>query len=165
MNTMGCRKARKKLGLLAGPLAGDAESRRALELHVLDCPRCKEELRLSTLARAVLGAAASDDEVSPGEDFYRLLRARIAQRPRPAPESSATLMWVTARQLIPAMTMLLMLIIGATLLWDGAVSGPQNGWVPPSDRLLLNEVYDYPAPTSDDVLETLVAVEDNTNGK
>lgn len=165
MNTMGCRQTRKKLGLLTGGLASDAESRRAVELHVMNCPHCREELRLSALARSVLDAAASDEAVSPGEDFYRILRARIARGPEIAPESSATLVWVTARQLIPAMTMLLMLIIGATLLWGQQAPRAQNGWVPPSDRLLLNEVYDYPTPTSDDVLETLIAVEDNTNGK
>lgn len=168
MTTMGCRAVRGKFDLLAGVQAGDEASRQAVERHIADCSRCAVEFRLFALERAVLDAAASDQAVTPEDGFYRALRARIARGPRTAPESSATLVWVTARQLIPAMTMLLMLIVGATLLWgtsNGQQSVQQNAWIPPSDRLLLNDVYDYPAPTTDDVLETLVAVEENPNGK
>jgi hypothetical protein len=35
----------------------------------------------------------------------------------------------------------------------------------PGDRILFNDVYDYPAPTQDDVLESLVSVEEKENGQ
>jgi hypothetical protein len=75
--------------------------------------------------------------------------------------------------MIPAMAMLLLLIIGATLLWRSAPanwnSSPSPGGrvadIPRRERIVMPDLYDYPAPTADDVLETLVAVEEKKNGK
>jgi hypothetical protein len=76
--------------------------------------------------------------------------------------------------MIPAMAMLLILIIGATLLWNSAPSkwtgSPAPGGqvaegVPRRERIVFNDMYDYPAPTAEDVLETLVAAEEKKNGK
>jgi hypothetical protein len=171
MKKMGCRTARRgvRLGAEARTVRERAAvEREAIEHHIAGCSRCATEFRVFNLGKTVLDSMASDETIVPDDEFFVALRARIARGPQTSPESSATLMWVTARQLIPAMAMLLMLILGATLLWgtsNGQRSAQQNAWIPPSDRLLLNEVYEYPAPTTDDVIETLVAVEENTNGK
>jgi len=55
---------------------------------------------------------------------------------------------------------LLILIIGATLLWNQPVSDGSQAAVRPRERVMFSDYYDYPAPTRDDVLETLVAVEE-----
>jgi len=67
---------------------------------------------------------------------------------------------LTARQLVPAMAVLLLLIIGATLLWNQPPSDASQAAVRPRERVMFSDYYDYPAPTRDDVLETLVAVEE-----
>jgi hypothetical protein len=63
--------------------------------------------------------------------------------------------------------MLLALIIGATLLWSSAPprAASAQATVRPSERVMFNNFYDYPEPTAEDVLETLVAVEEKENGK
>jgi hypothetical protein len=67
---------------------------------------------------------------------------------------------LTARQLIPAMAVLLLLIVGATLLWNQAPADTNQAAVRPRERVVFSDMYDYPAPTRDDVLETLVAAEE-----
>jgi hypothetical protein len=63
------------------------------------------------------------------------------------------------------MAMLLALIIGATLLWNRTSTTTDQTALRPRDRILFNDIYDYPAPTQDDVLESLVAVEEKENGQ
>jgi len=61
------------------------------------------------------------------------------------------------------------LMVGATLMWNGAL--PESNQVTsqaavrPRERVVFPDMYDYPEPTRDDVLETLVAVEEKENGK
>jgi len=61
----------------------------------------------------------------------------------------------------PVMIVLVLLIVGATLFWRG-VPDPR---VASNDPVLMNQVVEYPQPTTDDVLGTLLAVEDKKNGK
>jgi hypothetical protein len=152
--------------------------RAATQRHLQTCGRCALEYRLFTLGRAALDAAACGETIEPDQHFFKALRARIARgeeamaRGRPD-ESWAAALLLTARQMIPAMAMLLLLIIGATLIWNSAPtqwnSSPstrgQVADVPRRERIVMPDLYDYPAPTADDVLETLVAVEEQKNGK
>ena len=170
-----CRKARKLFPALTGSTATMGNDERGVvERHIESCARCEREYRIFELARATLDAAATPEPIKPGDDFFVALRARIERGPEQvAPARGATLaddLWasilVAARQLIPAMAMLLILIIGASLLWNTAP--PNNGnnmAVLPSEKVLFSDVYDLAQPTPDDVLETLVAVEERTNGK
>lgn len=158
-----CRKARKTF---AGPEKGIEEVRH----HLDSCSRCAREYRLFKLRLAVLDAAGIKPE-PPGEEFFTAVRARIARGPGNLErfvggqeDSWSALMWVTARQLIPVLAMLLISIIGVTLLWDTSPKEPPT-LISDRDRLLFNEVYEYPQPTTDDVLESLVALEDKQNGR
>jgi hypothetical protein len=183
--TVSCGRARKNFHALTGPAATSralpigeklgAAERAATERHLQTCKRCRREYRLFALGNAAINAAAAPEAVMPGEDFFKAVRAQIARGQRPpaaerADESWSAALLVTARQLIPAMAMLLLLIIGATLLWNSSpakVNLPTaQNQIPRRERILLNDVYDVPAPTADDVLETLVAVEEkDNNGK
>ena len=186
--TIVCRVAKKRFAALAEQTEStrivpireglSVTERAATERHLQTCKRCANEYRLFALGRMTLDAAASRQVVEPGDDFFKALRARIARGEEPAreraDESWAAALLLTARQMIPAMAMLLLLIIGATLLWNSAPSkwnsSPSSGaqmadGVPRRDRIVFNDMYDYPAPTAEDVLETLVAVEEKKNGK
>jgi anti-sigma factor RsiW len=159
---IGCRQARKRFA----EWDGDA----ALERHLQSCPRCAMEYRLFGLQRAALELAATPEPVAPDEDFFRALWARIARGPqvslsRPAEESWTAALLLTARQLVPAMAVLLLVILGATLLWNQPAHDTSQAAMRPRERVMFSDIYDYPAPTRDDVLETLVAVEEKQNGK
>jgi hypothetical protein len=119
--------------------------------------------------------AAAAEAIVPGEDFFKSLRARIARGPERVnvervDESWATALLLTSRQLIPVMAVLLLIIIGATLAWNMPES-TSNEWptasnqIPRRERIVFPDVYDVPAATADDVLETLVAVEEKKNAK
>jgi hypothetical protein len=168
---IGCRAVRRHFTAQAGAEAA-AEARLSdVRRHLEDCDGCAREYRIFTLSRAVLDLAASAEPVRPDEAFFKGLRARIERGPESlAPrqngdESWSGMLWQTARQLIPAMAMLLALIIGASLLWSGSTGNSDQMALRPRDRILFNDMYDFPAPTQDDVLETLVAVEELENGK
>lgn len=160
-----CRQARKQFAALsASPSVMDL-TEHAADRHLQACSRCALEYRLFNLQRATLDAAASSEPFTPDEDFFRLIRARIARGPelstsRPSDESWSAAMLLTARQLVPAMAVLLLLIIGATLLWNQPPGDSSQATVRPRERVVFSDIYDYPAPTRDDVLETLVAVEE-----
>ena len=172
-----CRHARKRFAALderAAPSTSmSVTERAATNRHVQACSRCALEYRLFVLQRAALDAAAAAEPITPDEDFFRALRARIARGPapspsRPADESWAAALLVTARQLVPAMALLLLLMVGATLLWNQPPETSQvtsQAAVRPRERVVFPDMYDYPEPTRDDVLETLVAVEEKENGK
>jgi predicted anti-sigma-YlaC factor YlaD len=152
---LSCRQTRKRFALLD----------EGVKTHLQACSHCAFEYRLFTLQRATLDAAASPEPVTPDEQFFRMLRARIARGPalsasRRAEESWAAALLLTARQLVPAMAVLLLLIIGATLLWNQPLSETSQASMRPRERVVFPDIYDYPAPTRDDVLETLVAVEE-----
>ena len=164
-----CRQAQKRFAGLDGRLVGalklSVADRAATEHHLETCSRCAIEYRLFALQRATLDAAASPEPITPDEHFYKALRARIARGPQPLPSRSGDESWssallVTARQLFPVMAVLLLLMIGATFLWDQQPSDTSQAAVRPRERVMFSDMYDYPAPTRDDVLETLVAVEE-----
>ena len=166
-----CREAQKRFSALDGRSIGAVKlsvtDRAATEHHVQACSRCALEYRLFGLQRAALDAAAAPEPITPDEHFYKALRARIARGPsvlasRTADESWAAALLVTARQLFPVMAVLLLLMIGATFLWDQQPSPSETSQaaVRPRERVVFSDIYDYPAPTRDDVLETLVVVEE-----
>lgn len=173
-----CSQARKRFAALEEEsthheMSGSAE-RAVIRRHLQACSRCAREYRLFALQRSTLAAAAAPEPIAPDEDFFRALRARIARGPevlplRPLDESWTAAMLLTARQLIPAMAMLLLLILGATLLWDQpSYNTNQAAVLRPRERVMFSDVtdlYEYPAPTREDVLDTLVAVEEKENGK
>ena len=178
--TIGCKQARKSFpALVEQPLARIKETlsvteRAAAERQLQTCERCALEYKLFQLSHAAMNAAASPEAVIPGEDFFKAVRAEIARGQRVSAVERADETWsaallLTARQLIPAMAMLLLLIIGATLAWNSSPSqvipATAQNQIPRREQILLNDVYDVPAPTADDVLETLVAVEEKENGK
>ena len=171
-----CRHARKRFPAFdESPAAREqlaAGERAAIERHLQDCKKCMREYRIFTLTRAALDGAAATEPITPDEAFFRALRARINRGPeatpiwQPAAESWAAALLSTARQLIPAMAVLLLLIIGATYMWSADVAqGTDRVALRPRERVMFSDMYDYPAPTRDDVLETLVAAEEKENGK
>lgn len=173
-----CRQARKRFAALYehddAPKSLSVERRAATSRHVRTCSRCALEYRLFGLQRAALDAAAAVEPITPDENFFRALRARIARGPELEPlrtqdESWAAALLITARQLVPAMAVLVLLMIGATVLWNqqpAEVNQATNqAAFRPRERVIFSDIYDYPEPTRDDVLETLVAVEEKENGK
>jgi len=173
---IGCRDARKRFADLGDRgTASDitVDERTATNRHVQSCSRCTLEYRLFLLQRATLDAAASAESITPDDDFFKGLRARIARGsdlslPRRPDESWAAALLITVRQLVPAMAVLLLLMVGATLLWSqapGETSPVSQAAVRPRERVVFPDMYDFPEPTRDDVLETLVAVEEKENGK
>jgi hypothetical protein len=172
--TIQCREARKRFAAFESdsPGALTGEGRAIMSRHLEDCRKCAREFRLYSLARATLDAAANTEKIVVDEPYLRALRARINRGPvqprhRPSEESWAGALLVTARQLIPAMAMLLLLIIGATLFWSAERPQRQDQQLAlrPRERVMFSDMYEYPAPTRDDVLETLVAPEEKENGK
>ena len=173
-----CRAAR---GLLPALLAAEdtravparyglsAAERDAVQRHVQTCDRCATEYRLLALSRAVMNAAAASEPVAPDEDFFKAVRARIQRgQQSPAPterpdESWAAALLLTARQLIPAMALLLLLIIGATFLWSSA--SQRNAVSVQATTNTLPRLFDDPAPSADDALDSFMAVEEKKNGK
>jgi hypothetical protein len=174
--TMNCRSARKYFGVLADSEIADPgmeklsdAERTEIYRHIETCSRCDEEYKLVFLSRAALDLASSPEPVRPTEDFFKGLRARIERGPQPAiqpqsigDESWAAALFLTARQLIPVMAVLLVVIIGATLIWKSAPKEHIQtvSEFRPRDKVIFNDIYEFPEPTRDDVLETLVAVEE-----
>lgn len=174
--TINCRSARKQFGALAdsemansGMKKLSVAERTEIYRHIENCSRCAEEYQVIFLSRAALDLAASAEPVRPTEEFFKGLKARIERGPQSSiqpqsigDESWAAALFLTARQLIPVMAVLLLIIIGATLIWKGAPK--QNiqtlSEFRPRDKVIFNDIYEFPAPTRDDVLETLVAVEE-----
>jgi len=146
-----------------------ATERATTERHLQTCERCATEYRILSLSRAALDAAAAPEPVAPNEDFFKAVRARInrgdtaAVNVERADESWAAALLVTARQLIPAMALLLVLIIGATFMWSSA---SQKSVAPvQATNNTLPRLFDDPAPYADDGLDSFMAVEEKQNGK
>ncbi len=174
LREIGCRQARKLFASKTGESAGDQEAsnsraRAGLERHLGVCEDCAIKYRIHSLTGTVLDLSGTSEPFTPGDDFFLALRARLERGPesaRPAPDDSwSAALLLTARQLIPAMALLLLFIIGATFVWDGRPSSGEEASARPSERVLFNDIYDYPAPTADDILETLVAMEEQENAK
>ncbi|MFL6273752.1 MAG: anti-sigma factor family protein [Blastocatellia bacterium] len=172
--TITCRGARRQSPALLAvkearvvPIrqALSAAERASIERHLETCEGCAMEYRLLALSRATLDAAAVSDMPAPDEDFFKAVRARL-HRGEPAveraDESWTAALFVTARQLIPAMALLLLLIIGATFLWSSAA--PKGGQ-PLQSTNHLPRLFDDPAPSVDDALDSVMAIEEKKNGK
>ncbi|HKQ06062.1 MAG TPA: hypothetical protein VJ464_13080 [Blastocatellia bacterium] len=170
--TITCRGARRQLPALLAvkearvvPIrqALSAAERASVERHLGTCDGCAMEYRLLALSRATLDAAAASDMPAPDEDFFKAVRARI-HRGEPAveraDESWTAALFVTARQLIPAMALLLLLIIGATFLWS--ITAPKGSQQIAGTMPLL---FDDPSPSVDDALDSVMASEEKKNGK
>jgi hypothetical protein len=168
--TIACRQARKRFPAFDKTTTAQETlqtgERATIERHLHDCAKCAREYRIYALTRATLDRAAATEPMTADDAFLRGLRARINRGPeppksRPAEETWAAALLLTARQLIPAMAMLLLLIIGATYVWSTNVAqGNDRVALRPRERVMFSDMYDYPAPTRDDVLETLVAAEE-----
>jgi predicted anti-sigma-YlaC factor YlaD len=146
-------------GLLDGS-ASQTEDELARK-HLDQCSRCGLEYRLSVLSRATLDAAAASDAIVPDDDFFKAVRARIHRGPgarlaETGDESWAAALLFTARRLMPAMALLLLMIIGATLLWNTYHS---------TESVSRTVVYELQPPNPDDSLESIIALEDRRNGK
>jgi hypothetical protein len=180
--TLACRQARKRFAALAhgsnsqsSVAAFDKMSvteRAATERHLQTCAGCEREFKLYRLGRATLDLAASPEVIEPDKDFFVALRARIERGPAAiqqpadtASESWAAVFMLTARQLIPAMAMLLLLIIGLTMFSDGGSANGREIAVGSGQYVRMNDLYFDPEPTPVDVLEVLVAVEEKENGR
>ncbi len=164
---MGCRKTRKMFPLLSENDQSNnltQEARQAAQIHLESCGRCAEEYRVFSLSQTVLDLAGSPEIIEPDKEFFVALRARIARGQespalvQPNTEESWTgVLWQTARQMIPAMALLLLLMIGATLLWNQPTK-TEHGT---TARIDVTE------PTADDVIDSsfIVAEERLQNGK
>lgn len=155
-----CRNARRLFPML---LSGSAEipDTRLAKQHIDQCAKCEMEYRIETLSRVTLEAAGSNEQIAPDEAFFKMLRARIERGPSTAvtagqDEFWATALLLTARQLFPAMALLLLLIIGATLAWNASHQQDLNP---------RQESYELQEPRPDDGLESIVAMEERRNGK
>ena len=164
LKKMACREARKSFTSLAErPTdSSDDSSRDAVRQHVGGCARCAAEYRLVSLQRTVLDLAAAPAPMAPDQDFFVALRARIARGPESLAVPAASgdefwtnALWATARQLIPAMAMLLLLILGATFMWSNSA---------PNQDPSLEAQYGVRGMTADDMLDSLVA-EERLNGR
>jgi hypothetical protein len=173
--TLACREVRRRLPALLAAAKGahvvpirqalSVTERTAAERHLQTCERCTMEYRLLSLSRATMDAAAAPEPFAPDEDFFKAVRARLHRGDASverADESWATTLLITARQLIPAMALLLLLILSATFMWSSA---PQKGNPSLQGRNVLPRLYDDPTPSADDALDSLMAVEEKKNGK
>ena len=173
-NSVRCRKVRARFSALADRNPGRLGTADCTTLtsHMDGCVSCAREYRLYTLGRTALDVAGASESIVPDSEFFIALRARIARGPAETTsvfrasndESWAAALLLTARQLLPAMAMLLALIIGATVIWNRSSQNPGGVALAPSERIVLGDIYEY-RPTTDDVLETLVTVEDRENGR
>jgi len=165
---LGCREARKRIRAqqsLPTPEANSDQPDSRLDAHLLFCPKCAAEARVTRLYRFILaGDAPLGTTLEPDADWFKGLRARIERETSPkspaSEDSFAGIVWLAARQMVPAMVVLVLLIAGATLFWSSRPDLRGS-----TDPVLMNQVVEYPQPTSDDVLGTLLAVEDKKNAK
>jgi hypothetical protein len=171
---MGCREARSRFAALvdfneATPHHREVE---AVQMHVARCGACAQEFRLFELRSAVLHFSGATEPVLPDDDFFVGLKARLARGPEEvsgfAPrfdDSWLAAVSLTARQLVPALALLLALIIGATLFTPDDRASTAAHAIRAQDRVVFGDIYDYPEPTPNDVLETIVAAEEKDNVK
>jgi anti-sigma factor RsiW len=142
---------------------GELDQAEAMRInqHLQSCEKCAYEHRLAVLSLAALNAAASNEPLTAGTDFMRSLRARIERGPAEAQvdafdDSWAAALLLTARQLLPAMAVVLLLIIGATLLWNQPAR---------QSVAARQDTYEVPEPQPDDSLELGVALEERANAR
>lgn len=171
---LGCKEAKRSFAWMLDKRSKNQSENsftnndsKALEFHLSNCSRCAREYRLFSLTRTALDLSASPEVIEPDKDFFVALRARIARGGESlttarsnADESWAAALWITARQMMPALAMLLLVIIGATLLWNQS----------PSNDRSSEAVYKVRGLTTGDMLDTIVAeerivAEENSNDR
>ncbi len=159
----GCKEAKRGFALMLDKRIKNqndnsvtTNEQQSLEFHLSNCSRCAQEYRLLSLTRTTLELAASPEVIEPDKDFFVALRARIARGPETVAisrnntdESWAAALWITARQMMPALAMLLLVIIGATLLWNQS----------PSTDGSVEAQYKVRGLTTGDMLDSIVAEE------
>jgi len=177
---MKCREARIEFSVLdksrrlspgaKGVTPGGRED--LIERHISECPACEREYRIFSLGRTVMELTGSSQPIIPDKEWFVAVKAATARlsdsrRFRVLTEESwPGLVWLTAKQLIPIMAAVVVIILGASLFWRNSPIPQDRSGVMVNDRFVLSgQVYEYPQPTRDDVIETLVAVEDQKNGK
>jgi anti-sigma factor RsiW len=165
---IGCKEARQHFTYLienqSKALQGDGLAARdsaALESHLQDCRRCNEEYRVLSLTQLTLRLAASPEIIEPNKEFFVALKARIARGPEvsapqrsQAEESWSATLWLTARQMMPALAMLLLLIIGATVLWSQSPATEKG-----SDTQAVELQTKVRGLTASDMLDSIVSEE------
>lgn len=170
VDELSCRQAKKMIRALQspGPQGASGEAVESdLTAHLARCGKCESEARIARFYQLVLvgGATAGMATEAPDSAWFRGLRARIEREdlasPQVVQESFTRTMSLVGRQMAPVMIVLVLLIVGATLFWRGV----PDQRVANNDPVLMNQVVEYPQPTTDDVLGTLLAVEDKKNGK
>jgi anti-sigma factor RsiW len=165
---IGCKAAKQHFAYLIENqrkrLSGDtlaASDSKLVESHLQECHRCNEEYRVLSLTRLTLDLAATSEVIEPDKDFFVGLKARIARGPESlAParqqgeESWSATLWLTARQMMPALAMLLLLIIGATVLWSKSPTPEKS-----QDTQAFEAQTKVRGLTASDVLDTIVSEE------
>ncbi|MBI3651848.1 MAG: hypothetical protein HY231_12580 [Acidobacteria bacterium] len=161
---LSCKAARQRFADLSKTHRDEASAatdQPALQAHLNDCSSCKQEYRLASLMRLTFDLAASPTVIEPSQEFFVALKARLARGPEPLSltrsnneESWSATLWLTARQMIPALAMLLLLIIGATVLWNQSPT-PNRGLDPQT----VEAQSKVRGLTASDVLDTIVGEE------
>jgi hypothetical protein len=155
---LSCREVKRRFALQQKNQSEGASignEREALQFHLSNCNTCAKEHRLLSLTRTVLDLAASPEFIEPNKEFFVALKARIARGTeipvvvRNNAEESWSALWLTARQLMPALAMILLVIIGATLLWQQPVSSETT----------VEAQYKVRGLTTGDMLDRIVAEE------
>jgi hypothetical protein len=151
-----CRQAQRLFPAVAAGHASPADSQRVNQ-HVQSCGKCEDEYRLAELSLVAMNGAAAAEPILPDSYFFKSLRARIERGPDIRPvesgdESWAAALLMTARQLLPALAVLLLLIIGATMFWNTTHR---------TEIAARQDAYELQEPRPDDSLESLVAAEED----
>jgi hypothetical protein len=155
---LSCREVKQRFALHLKNQSEDSSTtneREAFKLHLSHCSRCAREYHLMSLTRTVLDLTASPEVIEPNKDFFVALQARIARGSeipviiRNNVEDFWSALWITARQLMPALAMILLVILGATLLWQQ----------PASHEGSAEAQYKVRGLTTGDMLDRIVAEE------
>jgi len=154
-----CKEVKQRFALRLKNQSEDSftvSEREAFEFHLSHCSNCAQEYRLLSLTHTVLDLGASPEVIEPNKDFFVAMKARIARgseipalTTRNNADESWSALWITARQLMPALAMLLLVIIGATLLWQQPISHDSN----------TEAQYKVRGLTTGDMLDRIVAEE------
>src|SRR5580693_814070 len=139
---MKCRDVCKAFTLIEGARSaahhGNAADNRiaqgsnlAVEQHLASCQDCARQYRIFSLGRAVVDLSGASEAIQPDSEWFASLKARVARQADLARQRSGVevsfplLVWITAKQLIPIMTAMVAIILGASLLWRNSSRQPE----------------------------------------
>ena len=168
-----CREARKQFSVLARGgfrLTDEDGQGTPVENHIRSCSKCLDEYQLLALELTVVDLFGAAVTFQPEESFYYAVQNRIRREEYkaslPSMDPWPTLLWGSAKQLIPAVSMLLLLIIGATLFWRTSSSnGNDQATNIEWSNLIAGEQYELSQPSLYDVAGTTAEKEENGNGR